>query len=111
MEVITTTLTVFYDGQFWVALVERHEENTVKLARHVFGPEPGSAEIAKWVDEGYAKLHFVTASPKALGKTDKPAINPKRAKREASRALRSTKSISKAHEAMRLIREAEKKQT
>lgn len=109
MEIVRTSLTVFFDGRFWTALVERNDGNSICIARHVFGPEPGTAEIQQWVQSGYGRLQFVPVDPDALARL-KPEkkINPKRAKREVARALSGTKAISKAHRAMRLFIEARK---
>ena len=110
MDCVRTCLTIFFDGQFWVALVERRQSDGLRLARHFFGPEPGAAEIIAWLETGYARLQFVTVAEDSLGRAKvKPAVNPKRAKREAARALRAGRSVNKAHEALRLIREQTKK--
>ncbi len=38
--------TVFFDGQFWSALIEKETENGgVLLGRYVFGPEPSNNEL------------------------------------------------------------------
>jgi hypothetical protein len=38
--------TVYFDGQFWVALVERiRSDGTCLVGRHVFGPEPSNPEL------------------------------------------------------------------
>ena len=42
---MSATFTVFHDGQFWVGVLELHDERGVRAARHVFGPEPGNAEL------------------------------------------------------------------
>jgi hypothetical protein len=40
-----TRCTVFFDGRFWTAVVERESAGTLRLARHVFGAEPGNGEL------------------------------------------------------------------
>jgi hypothetical protein len=106
MDWVKASLTVFYNGQFWVALVEREDESGLRLARHVFGPEPGAAELKEWIATGYERLKFVPVSRADFGslKPEKK-VNPKRAKREAARQLSGTKARTRAQEAMRIIQE------
>ena len=37
---VSSTLTLYHDGQFWVALVEHVEGGQLSVARIVFGAEP-----------------------------------------------------------------------
>ncbi|HEX3778303.1 MAG TPA: YjdF family protein [Pseudonocardiaceae bacterium] len=39
------SFTVYYDGQFWIGLVEFRDTDGVRAARHVFGNEPNNAEL------------------------------------------------------------------
>lgn len=109
MDSVATNLTILFDGQFWIALVERRDGDRLALARHVFGPEPGAAEIIQWLQTGYGELRFVAADADALGRSVARPKNPKRAKREAANALRTARAVNKAHEALRLIQEQTKK--
>ncbi|MEK4180200.1 DUF2992 family protein [Aeribacillus sp. FSL K6-1121] len=38
-------LTVFYDGQFWIGVVEQKEGEALKAVRYVFRPEPKDDEV------------------------------------------------------------------
>ena len=52
---ISAQLTVFFDGRFWIGVLEHHELRrggdtigraiTVRAARHVFGAEPSDVEL------------------------------------------------------------------
>lgn len=88
------TLTVFHDGQFWVAVYEIHDEATVRAARHVFGPEPTGAELTHWAaGPGFTALADIAASSPAVSETERTATrspNPKRARKLATRAQRET---------------------
>ena len=107
MDWMKTCLTVFFDGRFWVALVEREDEHGLHLARHVFGPEPGQAEILRWIETGYRALRFFDAGEEpAHGDRHEKKINPKRAKREAARQAAAGNLRTRAQEAMRIIRES-----
>lgn len=104
MDWIKTSLTVFFNGQFWVALVERRDETGCRLAQHIFGPEPGQAEIRQWVATGYGHLRFVAVSNALHEKPDKK-VNPKRAKRRAAREMATPKHCTRAQDMLRIIRE------
>ena len=102
---VSARLTVFYDGQFWVGLYERDDHESLAVARHVFGPEPSLPEILELVaGREWFALDFVPTSAES---EPRPAVslNPKRAQREAARALRSTRSATRAQEAKRLALE------
>lgn len=72
---VSSTLTVYQDGLFWVGLAERVEDGRYGIARIVFGAEPSDEEILRFVTSEWAKLAFF--GDKAA-ETSKPAKNPKR---------------------------------
>ena len=43
---VSSTLTVYHDGQFWVGLAEHVEDGRYGAARIVFGAEPPDAQGA-----------------------------------------------------------------
>ena len=47
---VSSTLTVYHDGQFWVGLAEHVEDGRYGVARIVFGAEPS--------DEGNPAFHY-----------------------------------------------------
>lgn len=55
-EAMSTTFTVYFDGQFWVGLLEILEDGHVRAARHVFGAEPSGAEVLAFSLHGYDAL-------------------------------------------------------
>ncbi len=77
-----TVTTVYFDGQFWVALVERLDGEAVEVARHVFGAEPSNAELLDWAGKGFGGLSFHPAPERVLCQ---PSANPKRRKRAAAK--------------------------
>jgi hypothetical protein len=94
-----TVTSVFFDRQFWVALVERWEaDGSYSAARHVFGEEPSNAELLRWAGLGFGYLRFVpgTAPPVTLQK-----VNPKRLRRQAAKELRGLKPATSATEALK----------
>ena len=72
---VSSTLTVYHDGQFWVGLAEHVEDGRYGAARIVFGAEPSNEEILRFVASEWAKLSFFGGEP---AEVSKPAKNPKR---------------------------------
>jgi hypothetical protein len=56
-----TITHIYFDGSFWVALVERHAGNETFLARHVFGREPSNPELLAFCLETLPRLEFLKA--------------------------------------------------
>ena len=99
------TLTVFFDGQFWIGIFERTEGGTLSVSRVVFGAEPKEQQVLEFVLQNYLKLRF---SPPVEGvKIQTIASNPKRRQRQISRY--TGKGIgTKSQQAMKLAQEAGK---
>ena len=83
---VSSTLTVYHDGQFWVGLAEHVEDGRYGIARIVFGAEPSDEEILRFVASKWEKLAFFGDE---ATETKRPAKNPKRRAREAARPLSS----------------------
>ena len=99
------TLTVFFDGQFWIGIFERTEDGKLSVSRVVFGAEPKEQQVQEFVLRHYLKLRF---SPPVEGvKTQTIASNPKRRQRQIARS--AEKGIgTKSQQAMKLAQEAGK---
>lgn len=99
------TLTVFFDGQFWIAIFERTENGTLSVSRVVFGTEPKEQQVHEFVLRNYLKLGF---SPPVEGARVRAiASNPKRRQRQIARS--AEKGIgTKSQQAMKLAQEAGK---
>ena len=67
---VSSTLTVYHDGQFWVGLAEHVEDGRYGAARIVFGEEPSNEEILRFVASKWAKLSFFGGDP---AKANEPA--------------------------------------
>lgn len=105
---VSSTLTLFHDGQFWVGVVERVEDGKLGVARIVFGTEPSDTEILGFVVDQWERLPcYGNEEP------DKPNIakNPKRRMREAAKALSKPAMSTKAQQALSEQRESMKKQS
>ena len=102
---VSSTLTVYHDGQFWVGIVEHVEDGRLSACRIVFGAEPSDEEILQLVVRKWESLQL-------LGEADaaplKIAKNPKRRLREAARELSRRPVSTKSQEALSEARESQK---
>jgi len=105
---VSSTLTVYHDGQFWVGLAEHVEDGRYGVARIVFGAEPSDEEIQKFVTSKWEKLSFFGGKP---AEASKPAKNPKRRAREAAKALKQPAMSTKVQQALAARREAMKRES
>ena len=105
---VSSTLTVYHDGQFWVGLAEHVEGGRYGAARIVFGAEPSNEEILRFVVNKWAKLSFFGDDP---AEASKSAKNPKRRAREAAKALKQPAMSTKAQQALASRREAMKRES
>ena len=104
---VSSTLTVYHDGQFWVGLAEHVEDGRYGVARIVFGAEPSNEEILHFITGKWAMLSFFGDEPT---EASKPAKNPKRRAREASRALKQPAMGTKAQQTLASQRDAMKRE-
>ena len=105
---VSSTLTVYHDGQFWVGLAEHVEGGRYGAARIVFGAEPSDEEILRFVVNKWAKLSFFGHDST---EASKPAKNPKRRAREAAKALKRPAVNTKAQQVLAAQREAMKQES
>ena len=105
---VSSTLTVYHDGQFWVGLAEHVEGGRYGVARIVFGAEPSDEEILRFVINKWAKLSFFGHDS---AEANEPARNPKRRAREAAKALKRPAVSTKAQQALASQRETMKRES
>lgn len=102
---VSSTLTVYHDGQFWVGIVEHVENGRLSACRIVFGAEPSDEEILQLVVRKWESLQL-------LGEADaaplKMAKNPKRRLREAARELSRRSTSTKSQQVLSEARESQK---
>jgi hypothetical protein len=94
-----TITSIFFDGQFWVAEIERHTKGSVEVARYCFGAEPTNAEMLEWVDLEFPRLRFHSHDAKSA-KRSTTKVNPKRKKRIAATEAQCIGFSTKAQDAM-----------
>ena len=105
---VSSTLTVYHDGQFWVGLAEHVEDGRYGVARIVFGAEPSDEEILQLVVGKWEKLAFFGDNPT---EAIKPAKNPKRRAREAAKALKQPAMSTKAQQTLTAQRDTMKRES
>lgn len=105
---VSSTLTVYHDGQFWVGMAEHVEDGRYGVVRIVFGAEPSDEEILQFVVGKWAKLSFFGHDST---EASKPAKNPKRRAREAAKALKRPAVSTKAQQALSNHRETMKRES
>lgn len=103
---VSSTLTVFHDGQFWVGIIERNENGQLAVSKNLFGTEPSNEEILRFVVEKWQDLDF--SEPIADSELPKKSVNPKRRMREASKAVKRCGVSTKAQQALSQERENRK---
>ena len=118
---ISAQLTVFFDGRFWIGVLEHHELRrggdtigraiTVRAARHVFGAEPSDVELYDFLlAHGGALIDRAAASPPiptsgSAGSSSTPRPNPKRAARQAAKEAGRARPSTDAQAALAAARE------
>ena len=118
---ISAQLTVFFDGRFWVGVLECRERHhggdvngqaiTVRAARHVFGAEPSDVELYDFLlDRGGELIDRAAASPpvpasRPVGSSSTPRPSPKRAARQAAKEAARARPSTAAQAALAAARE------
>ena len=118
---ISAQLTVFFDGRFWVGVLEHHELRhgsdaisraiTVRAARHVFGAEPSDVELYDFLlTHGGALIDRAAAcppvpAPRSVDSSSTPRPNPKRAARQAAKEAARARPSTAAQAALAAARE------
>ncbi|MFT8872102.1 MAG: YjdF family protein [Sporolactobacillus sp.] len=72
-------LTVYYDGQYWIGFVESGDGEAVSIYRHVFGSEPGNAQVLAFVQKNLPRV--LVAGVSAPLPAHRRHVNPKRLQR------------------------------
>jgi hypothetical protein len=106
-------LTVYFDGQYWVGVVEAENNGRMIIARHVFGPEPSSPDVLSFVSCDLDQLIDRTL-PVALEKSKlhhRKHINAKRLRRMVKKESRNSGIGTKAQKALKEAVEQRKKVT
>ena len=103
METGYANITVRFEDPFWVLLYERGGGGSYEACKLPLGAEPGDQEVYAFLLEHWRHLKF--SPPVAAGGPPDRKVNPKRARREARRAVQPAAPGTKAQQALALQRE------
>lgn len=100
-------LTVRFEDPFWVGVIEVEDEGGYRVARHVFGAEPTTPEVLRFVCDRWRELRFTDSIQ--IQTEQAKRINPKRLRRMIEREIKSSaRRGTKAQQALAEQREAAK---
>ena len=101
-------LTVYFDGQFWIGLVECADADRLRAARHIFGAEPSEVEVLNFVQHDLLDVAARATVSVEIETSVKSVHNPKRAAREAAKIMRQPAISTRAQIALKLQHEQNK---
>lgn len=110
MDVDCGTLTVFFEGPFWVGVLERISNGKLSVCKITFGAEPKDHDVLELILRHYYALEF---SPAVKAEVKQTPENPKRRQRDARKQVQASGVGTKSQQALQLQREkmkAERKQ-
>ena len=102
----TGSLTVMFDGSFWIGLFEIIDQNGLRACKVTFGAEPTDKEVMEFVDKNWHRLQFNQAIE--VSSESERKINPKRQLREAKKQMQSQGLGTKSQQALKLQQEQNK---
>lgn len=104
-------LTILFESPFWIGLIEIERDGCLYAARYIFGAEPNSETVYAFVQDELVSIlnGMTTGIPVETAPVEKH-VNPKRRQREIQREMAQSGVSSKAHEAMRLQLEQNKRE-
>jgi hypothetical protein len=105
-----TVFTVYFEGPFWVGILESEDEGILVVARHVFGTEPGNAELLGFMLNGFHLMRRQGSPSLRQGPAGDRPRNPKRLLRDARRDA-AKPPATKAQAALSASREARKSES
>jgi hypothetical protein len=103
---MSTQFTVFFDGQYWVGVLEIVEDQRLWAASHVFGAEPTGPELYEFALHGFAALAARARASSAVpventGRSSRRPGNPKRAARQLAKERTAPPVSTAAQQAMK----------
>ncbi len=104
-QTMKASLTVFFEGPFWVGVFERIEDGKLSVSKVTFGAEPKDYEVWEFVLQHYYELAF---SPAVQTESRQSADNPKRRARAARKLTEQSGIRTKSQQAVQLQREQKK---
>lgn len=96
-----TVTTVYFDGQFWCALIERHLQKQCFVGRHVFSTEPSNPKLLEWMLNGFSYIKLFPINQTELPKirlkkiAGKNRTDSKNAKNQIPKSLKAFSAAQK----------------
>lgn len=87
-----TVTTIYFDGQFWCALIEQCRNGKNFAGRFVFGAEPSNPEILNWMIYHFAEVPLLPVEGRTKIRFKKLA----KAEKNSSGIPKSLKAFSEA---------------
>jgi len=100
------SLTILFEGPFWIGLYERYDEGRYEVCKITFGAEPKDREVYDFMLANWHKLKL--SPPVKEGWAQERKLNPKRMQREVNSQLQNRGIGTKAQQALKLQHEASK---
>ncbi|MEK4030922.1 YjdF family protein [Pseudobacillus sp. FSL P4-0506] len=95
-------LTISYNGQFYVGIIEVVSQNTLKAYRYIFGAEPKEQEIMDFVNKDLLRFIERHDQKGITIQQDAPRkVNPKRLQRMVAKEMKQSGISTKAQEAIK----------
>lgn len=102
MDKASISLTVYFEGPFWVGVFERIADGRLSACKVTFGAEPKDYDVLTLILKRYDGLAF---SPAVEAEGKKTADNPKRRQRDAKRQVQCSGVGTKSQQALQRQRE------
>lgn len=103
---VSSTLTLLFEGPFWIGLYERTDGGAYEVCKITFGAEPKDCEVYDFLLQHWHSLTF--SPPVEAGKAADKKPGHKRMQREIKNQLREKGVGTKAQQALKLQREQAK---
>ena len=101
-------LTIFHDGQFFVGLIEYKQQKKLFFVKYVFGTEPDSKTIFKFINQRLLKL-IDNSKASTKTKKSKNKINPKKLQRKVAKEKKKHPITTQSQQALKKEQELKKK--
>lgn len=105
MDEVQCSLTVFFEGPFWIGVFEIIEYGKLSVCKVTFGAEPKDYEVYDFILRHYDQLRFSPAVETAVRKAKK---NQKRMRRDVKKQLEKNGIGTKSQQALKLQQEQSK---
>ncbi|MBU9797566.1 DUF2992 family protein [Staphylococcus aureus] len=102
-------LSIFYNGQFFVALVEYRMENKSKFIQYTFGNEPDDIEVLDFIHHQLVEM-IDDVQTIVYTKNKSRKVNPKKLQRQIAKEQKKPKYSTQAQIAIKEELELKKKQ-